>query len=403
VLAPRPVRRGAGRTFPVRQFPPPQVEGARSQEQASIHQAVTWYKKPMPSYRVQTPQQCYSAVVERGIVARTAEYLPAKAGKIFVVSTADVWQHQGPAIERGLAGVPHDVLHLPGGEEQKRLAPLETLAEEMVRRGGDRSSLVIAFGGGIVNDMAGFLAAIFMRGIPVIQVPTTLLAQVDAAVGGKTGVNLVRGKNLLGSFHQPLAVLIDPGLLATLPEREYRAGLYEVLKCGIIRDAALFQYLGQHSADVLQRRAEAVDRMIADSVAIKAAVVSADERETGLRRILNFGHTFGHALEAETQYKRFLHGEAVAFGMRAAIYLAQTTGYLSAEDALQMLETIARYGPIPPLTGIWIDPLVARLLHDKKTVQGHVHFVLPVRIGEVTVATGLAERAVREAIRSALS
>jgi 3-dehydroquinate synthase len=357
----------------------------------------------MPSYRVETPQHCYSAIVESGIVARTAEYVPAEAGRIFVVSTADVWQHQGPALERGLGGVRRHVLHLPGGEEQKRLAPLEALAEEMVRLGGDRSSLVIAFGGGIVNDMAGFLAAIFMRGIPVIQIPTTLLAQVDAAVGGKTGVNLVSGKNLLGSFHQPLAVLIDPGLLATLPEREYRAGLYEVLKYGIIRDAALFQYLGEHSAEVRERRPEAVDRIIADSVAIKAAVVSADERESGLRRILNLGHTFGHALEAETRYTRFLHGEAVGFGMRAAIFLAQTTGYLSAEHALEMLETIARYGPIPSLAGISIDHLLARLLYDKKTVQGQVHFVLPLRIGEVTVASGLAERAVREAIRSALS
>jgi 3-dehydroquinate synthase len=357
----------------------------------------------MPSYRVNTPQRAYSAIVERGIVSRTAEYVPAQAGKVFVISTADVWRHQGEAIERGLAPVPHLVLHLPGGEESKRLAPLEGLAEEMVERGGDRSSLVIAFGGGVVNDMAGFLAAIFMRGIPVIQIPTTLLAQVDAAVGGKTGVNLVSGKNLLGSFHQPLAVLIDPALLATLPEREYRAGLYEVLKCGIIRDAGLFGYLGEHNADVLGRQPEAVDRVIADSVAIKAAVVSADERESGLRRILNFGHTFGHALEAETAYTRLMHGEAVAFGMRAAIHLGQSTGYVSAEDAVDMLETIGLYGPIPALGGISAENLLARLLHDKKTVQGQVHFVLPVRIGEVTVVTGMAEGAVRDAIRSALT
>jgi len=357
----------------------------------------------MPSYRVNTPQRAYSAIVERGIVSRTAEYVPARAGKVFVISTADVWQHQGDALQRGLVPVPHQVLHLPEGEESKRLAPLEGLAEEMVERGGDRSSLVIAFGGGVVNDMAGFLAAIFMRGIPVIQIPTTLLAQVDAAVGGKTGVNLVSGKNLLGSFHQPLAVLIDPALLATLPEREYRAGLYEVLKYGIIRDASLFGYLGKHNADVLGRQPEAVDRVIADSVAIKAAVVSADERESGLRRILNFGHTFGHALEAETAYTRFLHGEAVAFGMRAAIHLGQSTGYVSAEDAVEMLETIDLYGPIPTLGGISAENLLARLLHDKKTMQGQVHFVLPVRIGEVTVMTGMAEGAVRDAIRSALT
>src|SRR5579871_4827013 len=276
----------------------------------------------MPSFRVETPHHCYFAHVERGIVARAAAYLPPKTGKIFVISTEDVWRHQGAAIERGLAAVHHEVLHLPGGEEQKRLAPLELLAEEMVRREADRSSLIIAFGGGIVNDMAGFLAAIFMRGIPVLQIPTTLLAQVDAAVGGKTGVNLVSGKNLIGSFHQPIAVLIDPALLATLPEREYRAGLYEVLKAGIIREVELFRYLEQHGPDVLSRRSSAVERIIEDSVRMKCEVVSADEREGDLRRILNFGHTVGHALEAETEYSRFLHGEAVAFGMRAATALA---------------------------------------------------------------------------------
>src|SRR5208283_3271736 len=193
----------------------------------------------MPSFRVETAQRCYDAIVERGIVGRAAEFVPARAGKLFVVSTEDVWRHQGAALAASLRDVLHEVLYLPGGEENKRLAPLESLAERMVLAGGDRSSVVLAFGGGIVTDMGGFLAAIFMRGIPVIQVPTTLLAQVDAAVGGKTGVNLVAGKNLIGCFHQPLAVLIDSDVLATLPEREYRAGLYEIVKTGIIASEPL--------------------------------------------------------------------------------------------------------------------------------------------------------------------
>jgi 3-dehydroquinate synthase len=272
----------------------------------------------------------------------------------------------------------------------------------MVQLGADRSSIVIAYGGGIVNDMAGFLAAIFMRGIPVLQIPTTLLAQVDAAIGGKTGVNLVSGKNLIGSFHQPLAVLIDPAILDTLPEREYRAGLYEILKAGIIRERALFTYLTDHSGDVLARKPEAIDHIIAESVRMKAEVVSSDEREGDQRRILNFGHTFGHALEAETEYKRFLHGEAVAWGMRAAVYLGESTGYVSAEDSVEILEMIAAYGPIPSLAGISADRLLARLVHDKKTVQGKVHFVLPVRIGEVTVVSGVDEKLVLDAIRLAL-
>jgi len=230
-----------------------------------------------------------------------------------------------------------------------------------------------------------------------------LLAQVDAAVGGKTGVNLGGGKNLLGAFHQPLAVLIDPAALDTLPDREYRAGLYEVIKCGVIRDAELFQYLTAERDAVLHHGPEALERIIADSVRVKAEVVTADERESDLRRILNFGHTFGHALEAETAYTRFLHGEAVAFGMRAAVYLAHMTGYLSAEDSVDILQTIENYGPIPPLDGISAGNLLARLRHDKKTVMGKVHFVLPVRIGEVAIVSSVEDRLVRQAIQAALA
>jgi len=357
----------------------------------------------MPSFRVETPQRCYSAIVERGLIRRVAEFLPPKTGKVFVVTTADVWRHAGAAVSGGLGAVAHEVLNLPGGEEQKRLAPVEALAEEMIQRGGDRSSLVVACGGGIVNDMAGFLAAIFMRGIPVLQVPTTLLAQVDAAIGGKTGVNLVSGKNLVGSFHQPLAVLIDPEVLSTLPDREYRSGLWEIVKAGIIREAELFHFLAEESEAVLARKPEAVDRIIADSVRMKAEVVSSDEREGDLRRILNFGHTFGHALEAETEYRRLLHGEAVAWGMRAAVYLSQATGHVSAEDAVEILDLIRVYGGNPPLGGVRAENLLARLVHDKKTVQGKVHFVLPVRIGEVTVVSGIDEKLVFAAIQSALA
>ena len=357
----------------------------------------------MPSFRVETPQGCYNAIVERGIISRAVEFVPAKSGKVFVVSTDDVWRHQGAALAAGLRDVAHEVLYLPGGEENKRMAPLESLAERMVLAGGDRSSVVIAFGGGIVTDMGGFLAAIFMRGIPVIQIPTTLLAQVDAGIGGKTGVNLESGKNLVCSFHQPIAVLIDPSALDTLPEREYRAGLWEIVKAGIIREPELFDFLAERSADVLAQTPEAVDHIIADSVRMKCEVVSADEREGDLRRILNLGHTFGHALEAETAYRRFLHGEAVAFGMRAAVRLGESTGHLSAADAEKMIELIGRYGPILSLDGIAAERLLARLVHDKKTVRGKVHFVLPVRIGAAEVVSGIDEPLVLDAIRFALS
>ncbi len=342
-------------------------------------------------------------MVERGALARASECLPESAGKVFVVTTADVWRLHGPTLEKALQGRSPEVLYFPGGEERKRFEQVESLAEEMVRRGGDRSSVVIAFGGGIVNDLAGFLAAIFMRGIPLVQAPTTLLAQVDSGVGGKTGVNLTCGKNLIGAFHQPLAALIDPDVLATLPEREYRAGLFEVLKCGVIRSPELFSLLADESGEVLSRAAGALERMIAESVRIKAEVVSADERESGLRRILNFGHTYGHALEAETGYARFLHGEAVAFGMKAATRLAEMAGFLPAQEAARIVAAVDLYGPIPSLEGVRAEPLVARLHSDKKALRGRVHFVLPRKIGDVTVESGFSEDLVLAAARAALA
>jgi 3-dehydroquinate synthase len=357
----------------------------------------------MPSFDVRTSQRAYRAVVERGILAQLGRFVPEKAGRLFVVTEEEIWRLHSGRVERGMAGRAFEVLFFPGGEERKRLSSVESLAEQMMARGGDRSSVVIAFGGGVVNDVAGFLAAIFMRGVPVIQAPTTMLAQVDAAIGGKTGVNLEAGKNLAGSFHQPLAVLIDPDVLGTLPEREYRAGLYEIIKCGVIWSLDLFELMRDQHAEVLARAPRVVERMIEESVRIKAEVVSADEREGDLRRILNFGHTYGHALEAETAYSRYLHGEAVAFGMRAAVYLAEMSGHLSAEDSVEVLDTIALYGPIPPLEGIRAERLVARLGSDKKTVQGRIHFVLPEKIGQVKVVSGIEEQAVLAAAQAALA
>jgi 3-dehydroquinate synthase len=339
----------------------------------------------MPTFVVTTPQRSYPAVVQRGCLARLGEFLPQRTGKIFVVTTTDVWQPHSARLAPGLAGRSHEILFFPGGEERKRLATVEALAEEMVLRGGDRSSLVLAFGGGIVNDVGGFLAAIFMRGVPVVQLPTTLLAQVDSGVGGKTGVNLESGKNLVGAFHQPLAVL------------------FEVIKCAIIRSPELFTLLEAHRSDVLARRPEVVEPMIAECVRVKAEVVTADERERDLRRILNFGHTFGHALEAETGYARLLHGEAVGFGMRAATLLARRLGLVAAGDADRILALLDAYGPIPPVSDVPVQALLLRLRSDKKTVRGEVHFVLPEAIGRVRILAGVDERLVGEAIEAAFS
>lgn len=357
----------------------------------------------MLAFAVETPQRSYQAIVERGLLRRIAEHIPPKTGKIFIVTTHDVWKLYGEPIAEGLKG--HDVhrLFFPGGEERKRLSEVEMLASEMLDRGGDRSSLVIAFGGGIVNDLGGFLASMFMRGIPVLQIPTTLLAQVDAAIGGKTGVNLPGGKNMLGAFHQPLAVLIDPDVLGSLPEREFRAGLYEIVKAGVIRSVDLFRVMSGRSDAIIGHDPDALDYIIGESVRIKAEVVTADEREGDLRRILNFGHTIGHALEAETSYRYYLHGEAVAVGMRAATHLAKFLGLLPGLQAAEILSTIDLYGPVPdPPLSVTAERLVARTIHDKKTLGGRVHFVLPNKIGSVRIVTDVDPQVVTAATQAAL-
>ena len=361
------------------------------------------YNDHMPSFRVATAAHTYEAVIERGVLRQASTFLPPRAGTIFVVTTQDVWRLHGAELEAALQQRHVKVLFFPGGEERKRLSEVETLAEQMVASGGDRTSVVVAFGGGIVNDLGGFLAAIFMRGIPVLQIPTTLLAQVDAAVGGKTGANLILGKNLIGAFHQPLAVLIDPDVIATLPEREYRAGLQEIIKCGVIRDAELFRTFETDRGRILAREHDIVEHIVAAAVRIKAEVVSEDERESGLRRILNFGHTIGHTLEAETGYVRFLHGEAVGFGMIAAARLAVDAAGLAPDDAEHITDLVNSYGPFPTLEGIRPERLFARLASDKKTLQGKVHFVLPVRIGAVKVVSGIPEATVMPAIEWALA
>ncbi len=357
----------------------------------------------MPSFAVETPQRRYPILVERGCLARLDEHIPARAGKVFFVTTEDVWKLHGHWLAGAAANHASEILFFPGAEERKRLAEVERLAEQMLERGGDRSSLVVAFGGGILTDVAGFLAAIFMRGIPLIQIPTTLLAQVDAAIGGKTGVNLTAGKNLIGSFHQPLAVLIDPAVLDTLPEREYRAGLFEIIKHGVIADADLFWLMRREPKRVLSHAPDVVDRMICDSVRLKAAVVSGDEKEEDRRRILNFGHTFGHALEAETGYAKFLHGEAVAWGMKAASLLGEKERLLPREDRQEIVQCVNSYGPFPTLSGLDPQRLAARLLHDKKTVQGRIHFVLPERIGAVKITADVDEKLVLASIEEALA
>jgi 3-dehydroquinate synthase len=255
----------------------------------------------------------------------------------------------------------------------------------------------VAFGGGVVGDLGGFLASIFMRGIDYVQVPTSLLAQVDAALGGKTAVNLRDGKNLVGRFHQPRAVLIDPAVLSTLPEREFRSGLYEALKCGIVGNAEIFQRLETQRDPILQRDPAALEWMIAECVKFKAAVVTADTLESGRRRILNFGHTIGHALEAETSYRQFLHGEAVAWGMVAAAMIAAALQKTDSDTARRIISTVLALAPLPKVD-LRGKRVFRRLRADKKRVNGFVPFVLPTQIGEAEIVSEVPDQAVVQAI-----
>jgi 3-dehydroquinate synthase len=341
----------------------------------------------MQTIRVETPSAKYGVVTGSGLIGSLAPRLEHLCGKlprrVFVLTSAPIWALWGHCMQQSFVDAPV-VLFLEPGEKFKRLSSVEKLTRQMAQAGGDRGSLLIAFGGGIVGDVGGFLAAIFMRGIPYVQVPTTFLAQVDSSVGGKTGVNLPEGKNLVGSFHHPIAVFADTAVLGTLPESELRAGLMESIKAGIIRDRALVRFMESHASEVLGRDAKALEKVIAASVRMKAGVVSRDEHENGLRMILNFGHTVGHALEQATGYKTLLHGEAVGWGMVAALYVARQRGTISQAQFERLERLIDLYGPLPVLT-LRTARVVAATIGDKKNVGGIRRFVLPVGIGDAGV------------------
>lgn len=353
---------------------------------------------------VKTASAEYPVYVGRGLFPQLARSLRLMAGqRAFVLTSPEIWSLWGP---RFLAALPPDaqpaVLFLPAGERYKRMAQVERLAAEMAQAGADRSSLLIAFGGGIVGDMGGFLAAIYMRGIRYVQVPTTLLAQVDSSVGGKTGANLATGKNLIGSFHHPVAVFADIDLLQTLPERELRAGLIESVKAGIIRDAALFRFMEKNAADILAREPAALEKVIAASIRMKAEVVGIDERESGLRMILNFGHTLGHAIEAATGYRALLHGEAVGWGMLAALQIALARETVSAAQARRMEQTILAYGLLPPFRST-PQKLLDAAGRDKKNRAGTRRFILPRGIGDAIVVEDVTDAELDGAARWVLA
>jgi len=350
--------------------------------------------------RVDTPSAKYDVFAGSGLLETLAPRIEKSTGRlprrVFVLTSPEIWALWGETF-LGSFPEPPITLFLAPGESHKTMVSVERLTREMARAGGDRGSLLIAFGGGIVGDVGGFVAAIFMRGIPYVQVPTTFLAQVDSSVGGKVGVNLPEGKNLVGNFHHPRAVFADIGTLGTLPYRELRSGLMESIKAGIIRDRALLRFMEEQAEAVLARDPKALERVIAASIRMKAGVVNKDERESGLRMILNFGHTVGHALETVTRYKAMLHGEAIAWGMVAALHMGLQRGTITAGQMERLESLIYRYGPLPALK-LRAKKVVAATGGDKKNVGGVRRFVLPVGVGDAGVVEDVTSAELEAAV-----
>jgi 3-dehydroquinate synthase len=335
--------------------------------------------------RVRSAAGEYAALCGAGILRDSAGEIPnlGQFSSVHVLTSPKVWRAAGKAVKRAIPRDAFRNVHLfDDAETKKNMRTVELLCRKLTRAGADRKSLIVAVGGGVVGDVAGFVAASYLRGVALVHVPTTLVAQVDSSIGGKTGVNLPEGKNLVGAFYAPRLVLIDTDLLKTLPERQFRSGIAEVIKYGVIADAELFAYLEQNMQKLLRHDRDALDYVIPRCVEIKADVVSRDEHESGLREILNFGHTFGHALESVTKYRRYLHGEAVGWGMIAAALLGLKLGISGAEEMARVVSMISSIGKVPAWPRIAPNILIAAMLSDKKTRAGKLRFVLSPRIGE---------------------
>lgn len=346
----------------------------------------------------------YFIYIGTDLLARLGRFLQdfAFTPRALLVTNSAVGPLYGPLVEKSLAESGFEVIRaeIPDGEEHKSLATAAELYDLAYRSELDRRSPVLALGGGVVGDLAGFVAATYLRGVPFVQVPTTLLAQVDSSVGGKVAVNHPRGKNIIGAFYQPRLVLADLDTLKTLEPREVRAGLAEVIKYGVIADPAFFAWLEENVERLLALDPEALAHAVATSVRIKAQVVEEDEREEGRRAVLNFGHTLGHALEAATGYTIWRHGEAVAIGMVAAARLAVELGMLAEKEAGRIVNLIRRAGlPVSLPAGISLDDLLASMRRDKKVLAGRLTFVLPVEIGKVEIVRDVPEEAVRRVLQ----
>ena len=365
------------------------------------HAAGFSHRPPMPSVHVDLADRAYDVLVEPGLLGQVGEALK-KAGisglRAAVISDETVAGFHAATLLTSLeaAGFRPTLHTVPAGEASKSMTHAESLCREMIRAGHDRKSMIVALGGGVVGDLAGFVASIFYRGIPFVQVPTTIVAQVDSSVGGKTGVNVGEGKNLLGAFHQPRLVLIDPETLRTLPDREFHEGFAEAIKHAAIRDAAMLADLA--ALDPTGREVPA--ELIARNIAIKARVVEADEHETkDVRALLNFGHTIGHGIEASVPYGEMLHGEAISLGIRAALFLSERHACLTSADSARVISLLEKFHlPLVLSETITTDQVMEKLARDKKFSSGAIRFVVLEALGSAKVIDSVTAGDLREAV-----
>jgi len=337
----------------------------------------------------------YLVLCRRGLLKNTSREIDrlGKFSSVHILTSPRVWRAVGKNVQKGItSGGKAQVHFFDDAEAAKNLKTVEALTRKLVRAGADRKSLLIAIGGGVVGDIVGFVAASFLRGVALVQVPTTVVAQVDSAVGGKTGVNLQEGKNLVGAFYPPRLVLVDPDVLRSLPPREFRGGLAEIIKYGVIADANLFAFLEENIQSILARDSRALEHAIRRSIEIKAHVVSRDEKESGLREILNYGHTFAHALESATRYRKYQHGEAVAWGMMCAALLGHEAIQTPADDVARIIALVRCIGPLPPWPSVPAKKLFDLMRADKKTKFGKVRFVLSPRLGRAKSCDEVTEK-----------
>ena len=357
----------------------------------------------MKRLNIDLADRSYEILIGRGLLQRTGEWVMAiaKPSRVVIITHPSINRLYGEKLSSGFSqsNIPTHFIEVPEGEKSKSLEQAEKIYDHLLEWKCDRQTVLVALGGGVIGDLTGFIAATYVRGVPFIQVPTTLLAQVDSSVGGKTAVNHPLGKNMIGVFYQPKLVVVDLETLESLPEKEYKAGIAEIIKHGVIEDARLFNFLERQFQNILSHDTKALEHIISTSCAIKARVVEKDERESHYRMVLNFGHTIGHAIESLTGYSTFTHGEAVAIGMVYASKLSQLMGRCSEDVTHRITGLIQNFGLPTKLPDLKAEDMIESMYLDKKTAHKKIRFILVKDIGSIEIVDNVAEPLIKEALQ----